>query len=440
MRYLFLFVLLLVLAGTARAAERFELKEAVSLALKKNHLLEAADHERTAAEAGVAIRRSRYMPKLLLEERADITNSPVRAFMMRLDEGRFSLAGDLNHPKTTGDFQTSLLLEQPLFDVGVARMKAVAEQELVSQSQALEQRREDVAFQVYAAYLAVQRAQAQLTVVEQAVADAREHQRQAAVRSAAGTGLRYDELRIGTFLTETELQKISAENELRIARLRFGQVIGLPAGSAPEIGKPVKGSELGYAGEDLAKMALSNRHDLKESEAVVAKADEGVAVARGSYWPTIYASAGYQMNDRDIPFGRDNDSWVVGASLRWELFDGLRRRSEVSKARAERDAAEAYLQNQRQEVALQLQESMLRRDEASKRLEVAHHAVKDAEEMVRLMNKRFENALATTVEVLDAQTTLNRARAQLVENEANQALATASVYRNAGLFLKEIMQ
>jgi len=429
-----------LIAGQAFAGDPLGLKEAVALALEKNHLIQAATYERAAAEAGVASSRSRYLPRITFEERAGVTDSGTRAFMMKLDEGRFSLAGDLNHPSTTGDFQTTLMLEQPLFDLNVGREVEVVREEAAFRSHAVEQRRQDVAFQVYAAYLNVHRAQSQLAVAEQAERDAREQMRVAKLRTASGLGLRYDELRIGTFLAELEQQKITAENEVRIAHLRLGQVIGLPAGAAPDIRGRITSLELNTSDSELEKESLLNRSDLRALTAQVAKGEAGVAAARGGYWPTVYASASYQMNDRDIPLGRDNDSWMLAATLRWEVFDGMRRRSEVERVQANRNAASAYLNNQRQEVALQVREGLLRRNEAVKRLEVARDSVKDAEEMLRLINKRFENGLATTVELLDAQTALNRSRAQLTDNETTFALSTARVYQSAGLFLREVLK
>jgi outer membrane protein TolC len=105
-----------------------------------------------------------------------------------------------------------------------------------------------------------------------------------------------------------------------------------------------------------------------------------------------------------------------------------------------RSAAAERLENYRQEIALQVKESALRREEAAKRREVARHAISDAEEGVRLIGRRFENSLGTMVELLDAQTALNRARAQLVENESNYALATARLFHVAGIFLKEVVK
>jgi outer membrane protein TolC len=146
------------------------------------------------------------------------------------------------------------------------------------------------------------------------------------------------------------------------------------------------------------------------------------------------------MNDRNTPFGRDNDSWIIGANLRWELFDGMRRVSDRARAKALRDSAKEYLEQQRREVTFQVRESLLRMDETAKRLEVARASCLNADEGLRLIEKRFANSLAAIVEVLDAQTALNRARANLVETETDYALARARVLHTAGIFLEEVMK
>jgi outer membrane protein TolC len=435
-----IFVMVMIFAKTSDASYQLGLKDAVDLAMEKNHLVRAAISESAAADAGIKSSRARYLPRVTFEERAALTNSGTRAFMMKLDQGRFSLAGDLNHPSSTGDFQTSVSVEQPIFDMNLLRSLDVSGEESSARKHAVEKRRQETAFQVYASYLSVQKGMAQFAVSEQAVRDAQEHRRVAAVRSEAGVGLKFDELRIATFLAELEQQKITAENELQLARLRLGQITGLPSGSSPEIATIISAVGLTASIEELEKEAFANRPDLKESAAEVAKGDAGVAGVKGAFWPTLYASGSYQINDRDIPFGRDNDSWIAGASLRWELFDIIRKNGDLERARAMRDAGVSYQNALRQEISLQIRESLLRRIESAKRLEVSKSAVKDAEEMVRLVKRRFENDLSTAVELLDAQTALNRMRSQLAENEAAFALTTAKVYHSAGLFMKEVVK
>ncbi|WP_223905851.1 TolC family protein [Geobacter sp. AOG1] len=439
-----IWLVLILPCGAFAESGRLGLDESIRLALEKNHLLKAALYERKAADRSVSISRGAYLPRVYLEETAAVTNSPTRTFMMKLDEGRFTdrdfLINNLNNPGSYRDFRTAFTLEQPLLDFRIGRALDMARAEDASRSFTLERRRQDVAFLVYGAYLEVQKAKASLAVADQAVRDAREHQRLAQVRTAAGVGLKSDELRTRTFLSEMEQQQITAGNNVLLGKLRLAQATGMETGetidTTEELGAPV----LKYTSQELVQEALATRPDLKELESGTEKASAAVGMARSAYLPTVYGSATYQLNDHDVPFGRDNDSWVVAANLRWDLFDGMRRYNEVGRAQMQLSATAEYLENYRKEVALQVQEAYLRREETGKRLEVARHTVLDAEETVRLVSRRYENALATSVELLDAQTALNRTRVQLVDTESGYALATARLYHAAGIFLKEVAQ
>jgi len=408
------------------------------MALAENHLLKAAEFEKSATDAGVAGGRARYFPRLVLEEGAAYTNSPTRAFMMRLDEGRFSLGGDLNNPDNSGDFRTSLTIEQPLFDLKVSNGLSMAKKEQERGELTLQQRREDVAFSTVAAYLEVQRSAVQLNIAATAVSDAREHQRLAEVRSSAGVGLRSDELRARTFVAEMEQQLITAGNKREIARLRLARIVGLGPGERLDVSGEFRAPGQVLNRTEMLGQGVTGRADLKGLEKGVEQAGLGVEAAQNAYLPTVYALAGYQMNDRDVPFGRDNDSWLVGATLRWELFDGGGRASGKERALALQSAAGEYLHEQRTEAGLQVAESYLRREEIGKRLEVARHAVLEAEEALRLVKKRYENSISLLVELLDVQTVLNRARGEVAELEAEHALAWARLHHVSGTLLKEI--
>jgi outer membrane protein TolC len=364
--------------------------------------------------------------------------------MMKLDQGRFTqndfLIENLNHPSSHGDFRTSFKLEQPLLDFSIGRGVAMAEREDATAGFALERRRQETAFRVFAACLEVQKAHAGLAAAEQSGKSAAEHLRLARVRGEAGVGLKSDELRARTFLAEAAQRTISARNDLAVAKMRLSLTTGGDAGVPLDIDGRIAVPAVTHGYDVLLSQALLNRQDLKEAEAGVGKAGAGVGMARSGYLPTVYGSAAYQMNDRDIPFGRDNDAWMVGASLRWELFDGLRRSNEVGKARALEHSAAERREYLRGEIALQVRESLLRREEAEKRLTVAHSSLEDAMEGVRLISRRYENSLATMTELLDAETALTQARSRLIENENSLALATGRLYDAAGLFLKEVVR
>ncbi len=442
------FVVLAALLSIAPAAvpadSSLSLKEAINLALEKNNLLKAATYEQKAASREAAASRSRFFPSISLDEAATASNAPTRVFMMKLDEGRFTqndfAVSNLNHPALHGDFRTQLTLDQPLFDTAILRDAEMAAKEEKASGFALEKRRQEVAYTVYRACLDVQKAREYLKAADESVKDAAEHLRLAKVRSAAGVGLKSDELRAATFLAEMEQEDISARNNLALARLRLSLEIGGGPGESADIGEEIHPLPIALGDAELKRLAGENRPELRELSATLEKSQLGVKKAAGAFLPTLYGTASYQMNDRDIPFGRDNDAWLVGATLHWEIFDGFRRCREKGKAEAMRDSAAEYLENYRKEISLQVDESRLRLDEASKRLEVARHSVENSEEVVRLLSRRFENSIATFAELLDAQTALNRARAQLVGNQSDYALATARLYYATGTFLREVMK
>jgi len=435
-------VLVLLAAAPALGGTSVTLPVAVQLGLSNSNLLKAEQYVVQAATTGQAAAASRYLPRLLFEEAFSASNSPTRTFMMKLDQGRFSQSDfaidNLNNPGTDTDFRTAISLEQTIYDPVVGYGVRIAAKEREARESSLELRREQVALDVVASYVAVQKASAQLAVTEKGLASAREHLRLSGVRVGAGTGLRSDELRARTFLAEMEEQDIRARNTLEIARLRLGKAMGAPSGESFDINGEFRPVAVSASREELSRLALENRQDLRELERQNEKAELGVALAKSAYYPTLHAGAAFQLNDRSVPFGSENNSWYAGASLRWELFDGMRRSREREKAGALRSASAEMMKQYRKEVAFQVAESWLRRDEATKRVEVARAAVADAEEGLRLVQKRFEGALATIVELLDAQTSANRARATLVDTEADFALATAQLAYSAGMLRKEV--
>ncbi|MBV5337031.1 MAG: TolC family protein, partial [Deltaproteobacteria bacterium] len=114
-----------------------------------------------------------------------------------------------------------------------------------------EQTTQQTAFQIFQIYLEVQKAHAFLNATEKALEEARESRRQAVVRTAAGLGLKSDELRAGTQLATMEQQKISAANNLTLARMQLALATGGQPGDEVEAAEPVK---LKLTSQDIASL------------------------------------------------------------------------------------------------------------------------------------------------------------------------------------------
>jgi outer membrane protein TolC len=422
---------------------QLSLKEAISMAVEKNNRVRAAGFSAEAGRQGLAVVTSRYYPSISFEERFNVSNSPTQTFMMKLDEGRFAqndfMINNLNNPGTQHDFSTALTVRLPIYNPAISPTREIAVRESEIQNKRLDGSKSDTAFKVFKLYLDIQKAKSRIQATEQAANETREHLRLAVVRNQTGIGLRSDELRARTHLSMNEQQLITARNNLTIARMELASVIGLKDGDSIDIlDTKIAAIPLPQSSDELVTVSLENRNELKLSQAEYEKAEAAVRLARSSFLPSVGAFTSYQMNSRDTPFGHDNDSWNAGVALTWQLFDGFKRDRERDKAVAEKSAAAELFEHSKRESVLRLKESYLRSEEMGKRLEVAANALQDAEETVRLLTSRFENSLASMVELLDAQTALNQTRADLTESEANLALARGQIYFTAGIFLKEM--
>ena len=430
-----------LIAGTAQAGpEQVSVQEAVRRGLEQSNLARAATFQAEAARSGARAAALHYLPSLTFEESWSRSNLPVNTFMMKLNQGRFDALNDmraLNNPSPVTDFRTSFTLEQPLLVPGAWAGSTVARRDAARQEAVAELTRQQIAFQIFQQYLEVHKAKAQLSAADKALDEARERARQAVVRTAAGLGLKSDELRAATHLATMEQQKISASNNLTLARMQLALVTGGQPGDELDAGAPLQLQPPQDLGR-LISSAQQDRRDLKAAEQGKERADAAVLQARSGFLPSVGAFGSWQMNDSTTPFGREHDAWSVGVALRWNLFDGFRTWHVDGQARANRAAALEQLQQTRKEISYQVHEAWLRRQEAEKRHQVAAAALQSAEETVRLLGKRFDNALATMVELLDAQSALNQARANVVESEAHLSLATGHLYHRAGTFLKEV--
>ena len=88
--------------------------------------------------------------------------------------------------------------------------------------------------------------------------------------------------------------------------------------------------------------------------------------------------------------------------------------------------------------AFQVFETFLGVEEARKNAELARASLTTAEEGKRLVQLRYENSLSPLVDLLDAQISLDQARADVLAREKEQQLATLRLYFQSGILFEEL--
>jgi len=427
---LLLFGAALVAAGSpAGAMEAVDFHQAVARALRANPVVAAAGYDYAAAQQDVETARGRYLPDLGFGLQFLRTDIPAEAFALTLNQGKlqasaFQDVNNFNNPPPRNDYITTFTLEQPIFVPRVYYGHKMARAEAEAKGLDLSRTKEETVYRVLVAYLDVLTSKAYVSVAERGLSDAREHRRLSEVAEAAGTGLSSDVLRAKVSVAAAEGGKVTAESRLELARRGLSLAMGERDAPRTDVtGPPPAFPDPGTL-EDL-QAAVAKRADLRAVSMRVANAGNGEDLRKSEYLPSLGLLGAYQLDAENNPFDPDNRSWKIGVGLKWNVFDGLRRESGVSRAASDRRKAEEVYRGERDQASYQVVQAYLGIREAQLRGEIARAAVASAEEGMRLIRNRYENQIGRMIDVLDAQTALDRARAEAVkaENDLGQSRA-----------------
>ncbi|MBI5848863.1 MAG: TolC family protein [Nitrospirae bacterium] len=432
-------VLLLGLYTEAFAEGKvISLHDALQQALKGNPEIRANEHALFAVKEDIRIARSFLLPRIGFEERFMRTNNPTYAFMAKLNQERFAMTDfaipSLNNPQPVSDFQSSVSFEQAVFAPKAYIGLKMSRKEFEAKGQDVERNKDEVVFSVFKTYLDSQTARAYVSVAEKGIEDAKEHLRISESRNNAGLGLYSDMLRAQVALRTAEERKVSAEKNMKVAGRALGLMLGLTSSINVTDQRPsLELKDLAY----YENMALT-RKDLKALEARHTNAENNLKMADASYLPTIGIGGSYQLNSHRAVLGEEGQSWQVMAFLRWEIFDGLRREAERSKAKHKLAEAGEYLDGMKKRISFAIYEAYLSVEEARKGLELAKANLASAEEGRRLVTVRYENNLAAAVDMLDVQSSLDAVRADVVAKEASYLTAIARLSYESGTIMKDL--
>jgi outer membrane protein len=422
-----------------RAAEKqVTLPEAIATALEHNHEMRASRNSLLGQREEVGIARSSLLPHVSFEERVSRTDNPPGVFMAKLNQQRFAPSdfdvSSLNNPQPITDLQSLVSVEQAIFVGGAFVGLEMAKKEYAAKKEEFGRKSEETVLGVAEAYLRTGTAKEYVQVSRAGLDDAKEHLRIAESRYKNGVGLYADVLRAKTAVIEAEQRIVTSEKNLSVAKRALGLMLGLQepvdaTGNSPELS--LKGLEQYQGG-------VSSRKDLKAMHIRTENARNGVRLAESRYLPTVGLRASYQRNDHSHILGSEGESWAMMGVLKWDLFDGAGREYERSKARYKQAEAEEQMKGLTRYVSFKIDEAFLSAQEAGKNAELSASALASAEEGRKLVKGRYANSLSPVVDLLDAQMSVDHARANLLAKENEYRLAILRLQYESGTILDDL--
>ncbi len=443
-------------AGSLAHAETLDFQQCVQRALSQNPDIQISQAQIEQAQAAVRQAEASYLPKVNLSMTGTYTNDALNAFGLKLGQrnatfgdfgaGEFFSApfpqvlsvapDDLNHPGNVGNVNTRIEVLVPVYNGGMvgsyvrqARAYTKAAQEGDAHA------RQQLVKQVLMAYQGVHAARAYVKVGEQAQAASEEYVRITERMLQQGMAVKSDYLSAKVHLEDVKVQLAQARNAEAAALDQLHLLLGMPLGEPLDVGSSVMPGKVDVELDGLLVQAKANHPALKAMRNQLDGAGANVDVARAGLLPQFNVMLRQDWNDKSLGF--DSSSYTVAGVLSWNAFDAGGTSAAVDRAQAARIELAARLRQAEEGVQFQLKDAARKAKEADERVSARELALEQAEEAQRLVKKRYENGLATMVELLGAQAQQDKARADVVAARYEQIVQRAELKLAAGMLSAE---
>lgn len=171
-------------------------------------------------------------------------------------------------------------------------------------------------------------------------------------------------------------------------------------------------------------------------------AEKELALAEKDYFPTVtLTGTRYQRGtDWDVAGGdgiSDPNSWNVSAIASWNFwewgktcFGAIEKKSRLHQAQLKKDEIA-------DKILLEVKQSFLKTKESENNIITVQKAIEQAKENLRISQERYKEQIATSTDVLDAQTLLSRTMTNYYNALYDLKISKASLYRAMSMELAE---
>ncbi len=305
------------------------------------------------------------------------------------------------------------------------------------------------------AYYDVLKASRLVEIQKQNVERLTKHRDAASIRLRIGEVTKTAVLRAEAELSGARSDLVKAENLLRFTKAVLKRIVGLEdefdivdthkggAAGLKDISEgnadPVIGNCPGLELGCLRQIASVERAELKSSGIQKDIASSQVAIARGSYWPTL-AVEGVFAQKKETPetSGLIRDNLYGGVRLVFPFFEGGLRAAEVREAESRKRQTDYAYDDLKKSVTVEVESSYLDFITQKGILRSLEDQWVFADDNYKAVSKQFEFGLAQSVDVMDANTLLVTAERQLIDALYQYQQAVVRLRRSTGTLLASV--
>ncbi len=425
MKRAILLTLCFSLANTVFAGEVLTLEKSIETALSDNLQVMAISERVMQAEYAKKEASTYFLPRI----GSSFTYT-------RLNEAQSMEMGGMSFEMTDANlYNLALTLSQPLYTGGrLSAAYAQASENVKKTGFDRDEVMQNLAFDVKKGYFSILKAKTGLQTVNSLKEMAKEHLKTAEAFFNEGLVTKVDVLKTEVFLADAEQQIMQADNAVALAKSGFSFLLNRPLSADFEVEDILERMKEKNDIEYWTALSYENRPELKGMKSLSKIYGHGVELEKSGYKPQIalFSSLLFDRGSQP-PVDEWADSWNAGIALELDIWNWGETKYKVERARRQKEEIDAQSALLQKSIELEVKAAFLNMATADKQIGTSKKSREKAEENLRMTDLLYREGMATTTDVLGAQTDLTSARNNYYQALYDYQIAYAQLEKAAGI-------
>jgi outer membrane protein len=428
----------LSLQAVAQEKKTLTLNEAVDLSIKNSHQLKSSQAKIEEATAALKEAVEKKLPD------AKVSGSYIRLnnanFELKTKSSNSGSGGSANEtPKVSQAMYGLLNISQPIYSGGRIRY-GIESSKFLEQAAKLdaEDDKDEVIQNTIEAFANLFKAKTAVMLVNENLVQAQQRTKDLGNLEKNGLLARNDLLKAELQSSNVELSLLDAENNLQLAIVNMDLMLGLPTSTELVLDTTgIAKKDDSRILDDYLQAAATNRKDIAATDYRKKAAETGVKATKGEMYPSLALTGGYIAADVPHVFTVTN-AVNIGVGVSYNIASLWKTKSKVQQAEArvkQIAEAEAMMDDN---TRLQVNKNYFALISNRKKIEVYSKAVEQAQENYRIVKNKFDNSLATTADLIDADIAQLQARLSYTLARADAFVAYNKLLQTSGLLSTEL--
>lgn len=253
-----------------------------------------------------------------------------------------------------------------------------------------------------------------------------------------GVATQVDGMSVRVKLNQAEMAQTKVDNGLALSRMALAQLCGLPLEESLALADenieslPESASS---SGSFSVEEAFINRQELKSLDYAVRIYKKKEKIALAEHLPSVALTANYLVTNPNSFNGFKNDfggMFNVGVAVQVPISGWWEGTYKRNAARAETHIKQLELDDAKEKIELQVNQSVYKVNEAGKKLTASSRNKEKAEENLRHATIGFEEGVIPALNLMEAQTAWVEAQSDLIDAQIEVKLTDVYLSKALG--------